>query len=144
MVREAADRVAASLTMLSGIDVRVFDVSAVDLGSQTREAASFLGQKLTDPHDAIPCAVRFSVGSVEHTIHINAGDGFCEVARDLATRLADEVSMDTWGQPFPPCPGHSHPRQLDRRGTALVWQCPCDETCTPVLLVDCAKEGGRR
>ncbi|MFF3868296.1 hypothetical protein [Micromonospora sp. NPDC001898] len=143
-MREVADRLAASLTVLSGIDVNVSDVSPVDLGPQTREAAIFLGQELTHPHDAIPCAARFSVGSVEHTIHVNAKDGFCEVARDLAAGLADEVSTDIWGQPFPPCPDHSHPRQLNRRGAALVWQCPRDETHAPVLLVDRDKDGGRR
>ena len=70
---------------------------------------------------------------------VDAGESLRVITGELATVLADEMSMDDWDEAVPPCPGHGHPRRQVRRGDSVVWQCPRDQAHAPVLLIDCGR-----
>ena len=56
--------------------------------------------------------------------------GVEQLQRDLAAKLQD-VFVEEYGRPLPPCPGHQHPLAPEVRASAggqhrAVWQCPYD------------------
>ena len=53
-----------------------------------------------------------------------------QLRRELAGKLQD-VFVEEYGRPLPPCPGHQHPlapavRDVPDQGAIAVWQCPYD------------------
>src|ERR1700730_6304221 len=49
-----------------------------------------------------------------------------EIRYRIFTEMQDYLadSEMAWGEARPPCPGHTHPRNLVRDGTKLRWNCP--------------------
>ena len=75
------------------------------------------------PADPRSIAVSFVVDDAPVTVFADGDARRWEVARQLASALADEVHElppPAWAQPFPPCPGHRHPMELAEGG----WRCP--------------------
>jgi len=50
---------------------------------------------------------------------------------EMQDSLAD--SDMAWGEARPPCPSHTHPRNLAREGTRLRWNCPTNGVGPPAF-----------
>jgi hypothetical protein len=85
--------------------------------------------------EEIEVSVTWSAGAA-FTLPLSRGSWS---AADIIYRLFGEMQdyladhKVAWGEARPPCPGHSHPRNLVLEGTRLHWNCPTDGVGPPTF-----------
>ncbi|NEC29719.1 hypothetical protein G3I20_24820 [Streptomyces sp. SID8111] len=142
-VGSAAARVAASLSRLSGVGVRVTAVRPHDDGDLRAQGASLLG--MPSERDYLEAAVDFSIRGEDVRVFVNAQQGFVGLAGQLAHAVVDSGQEIMGSTPFPPCPGHAHPMTVGATSAGSVfWCCPGAPDTATAVLVESGRAGHRR
>ncbi|NED17409.1 hypothetical protein G3I31_04410 [Streptomyces sp. SID9913] len=141
-VGSAAAHVAASLSRLSGVGVRVTAVWPHDDSDLRAQGASLLGMPLE--RDYAEAAVDFSIRGEVVRVFVNAQQGFVGLAGQLAHAVLDSGQEIMGSTPFPPCPGHAHPMTVGASAGRVFWCCPGAPDTATAVLVESGRAGHRR
>ncbi|MEU3949093.1 hypothetical protein [Streptomyces sp. NPDC029526] len=141
-VSASAAQVAASLSRLSGVGVRVTAVRSHDDSELRSQGSSLLGVALES--DYLEAAVDLSIHDEEVRVFINAQQGPAGLVEQLAHAVVDSGQEILGSTPFPPCPGHSHPMTVAASGGRVFWCCPSAPDTAIAILVETADAGQPR
>lgn len=141
-VGATAAHLAASLSRLSGVGVRVTAVRPHDDSDPRAQGSSLLGMPLE--RDYLEAAVDLSIRGEEVRVLVNAQQGFVGLAGELAHAVVDSGQEIMGSTPFPPCPGHSHPMAVGASAGRVFWCCPSAPDTATAALVESGRAGHQR